>query len=88
MEKRTNDYLCNLQNRTKWYFEKCNVNIGDLVIIKEDNIAVYNWLLGRKMEVFLGKNSKIRVVCVTIQKGIFERLVTKIFFYHPYKTEY
>ncbi|GFW11344.1 uncharacterized protein TNCV_3808641 [Trichonephila clavipes] len=32
------DYLSNLQQRTKWYWEKGNVAIDDMVLIVEDNI--------------------------------------------------
>ncbi|GBN75297.1 hypothetical protein AVEN_219110-1 [Araneus ventricosus] len=39
----SNDYLCNLQQRGKWFFDKNIVRIGDLVIIKEDNMAVCHW---------------------------------------------
>ncbi|GFT12616.1 DUF5641 domain-containing protein [Trichonephila clavipes] len=32
------DYLNSLQQRNKWHFEKKNAKIGDMVIIKEDNL--------------------------------------------------
>ncbi|GBO27480.1 hypothetical protein AVEN_259524-1 [Araneus ventricosus] len=37
------NYLNNLQQRHKWMFKKDNVKIGDMVLIKEDNVPVSNW---------------------------------------------
>ncbi|GBM85144.1 hypothetical protein AVEN_85619-1, partial [Araneus ventricosus] len=74
----SNDYLCNLQQRGKWFFDKNNVRIGDLVIIKEDNMAVCNWPLGRIVELFPGNDNKIRVVGVKTQKGFFKRPISKV----------
>ena len=74
----TNDYLCNLQNRTKKYFEKSNVNIGDLTIIEEGNMVACNWPLGRIMNLFPRKYNEMRVVFIKTQKSIFKRHVTKI----------
>ncbi|GFV00722.1 integrase catalytic domain-containing protein [Trichonephila clavipes] len=69
----SNNYLSTLQNRNKWYFEKNNVKIHDMVILKEDNLPVCNWPLGRILEVYHGKDNKIRVVLVKTKNGIFKR---------------
>ncbi|GFV68112.1 integrase catalytic domain-containing protein [Trichonephila clavipes] len=60
----SNNYLSNLQQRSKWKFEKDNARVGDLVLIKEDNLAVNKWLMGRLIEVFPGKDNRIRVVTI------------------------
>ncbi|GFX55377.1 integrase catalytic domain-containing protein [Trichonephila clavipes] len=39
--------------RSEWKFEKDNARVGDLVLIKEDNLAVNKWLMGRLIEVFM-----------------------------------
>ncbi|GBM74392.1 hypothetical protein AVEN_203855-1 [Araneus ventricosus] len=41
------DYLNHLQQKNNWYFQKDNINIGTLVIVKEDNVPLNFWLLGR-----------------------------------------
>lgn len=74
----SNNYLSTLQNRTKWYFEKNNVKVNDMVILKEENLAVCNWLLGRILDVYYGKDNKIRVVLVKTKNGVFKRPVTKL----------
>ncbi|GFX01937.1 DUF5641 domain-containing protein [Trichonephila clavipes] len=67
------DYLNSLQQRNKWHFEKKNAKIGDMVIIKEDNLPSCQWSLGRINNIYPGKDSKVRVVEVKTTRG----LVTK-----------
>ncbi|GFW72266.1 integrase catalytic domain-containing protein [Trichonephila clavipes] len=74
----SNNYLSNLQQRSKWKFEKDNARVGDLVLIKEDNLAVNKWLMGRLIEVFPGKDNRIRVVTITTQHGVVKRPISKI----------
>ncbi|GFS88981.1 uncharacterized protein TNCV_3578091 [Trichonephila clavipes] len=58
-----------LYQRSKWQFEKDNARVGDLVLIKEDNLAVNKWLMGKLIEVFPGKDNRIRVVTIKTQHG-------------------
>lgn len=41
------DYLSHLQQRTKWYFSKDNIEKDTIVIVKEDNMPPCSWLLGK-----------------------------------------
>lgn len=63
-------------------FEKDNIQMNDLVIIKEDNIAIFSWPLGRIAELFPGNDEKIRVESVKTQRGIFKTPFTKICLLH------
>ncbi|GFX50247.1 uncharacterized protein TNCV_2782691 [Trichonephila clavipes] len=56
------DYLNSLQQRNKWHFEKKNAKIGDMVILKEDNLPSCQWSLDRINNIYPGKDSKVRVV--------------------------
>ncbi|GFY34970.1 integrase catalytic domain-containing protein [Trichonephila clavipes] len=67
------DYLNSLQQRNKWHFEKNNAKIGDMVIIKDDNLPSCQWSLGRINNIYPGKDSKVRVVEVKTTRGIFKR---------------
>ncbi|GFY15733.1 uncharacterized protein TNCV_1283781 [Trichonephila clavipes] len=49
------DYLSNLQNRTKWKSPNHNIKVGEIVIIKEDNIPPATWPLGKVIETHPGK---------------------------------
>ncbi|GFU32829.1 integrase catalytic domain-containing protein [Trichonephila clavipes] len=66
------DYLNSLQQRNKWHFEKKNAKIGDMVIIKEDNLPSCQWSLGRINNIYPGKDSKVRVVEVKTTRGCFK----------------
>ncbi|GFX62289.1 pro-Pol polyprotein [Trichonephila clavipes] len=48
------DYLNNLQERHKWKFNKNNVSVGTLVLIKDENLPSTKWSTGRITEIFPG----------------------------------
>ncbi|GFU13298.1 pro-Pol polyprotein [Trichonephila clavipes] len=56
------DYLNNLQERHKWKFNKNNVSVGTLVLIKDENLPSTKWSTGRITEIFPGTDGKVRVV--------------------------
>ncbi|GFV26224.1 integrase catalytic domain-containing protein [Trichonephila clavipes] len=56
--------------RSKWKFEKDNARVGDLVLIKEDNLAVNKWLMGRLIEFFSDKGESARQVA-EIANGVY-----------------
>ncbi|GBN84452.1 hypothetical protein AVEN_34471-1 [Araneus ventricosus] len=72
------NYLNNLQQRHRWLFEKNNLKIGDMVLIKEDNIPVSNWPLGRIVKLYPGKDNIIRVVDIKTKSAIFKRSVSRL----------
>jgi hypothetical protein len=61
------EYLHTLQQRTKWKIEHENLKIGEIVIIKEDNLSPQKWLLGRITHP--GKDNKIRVATVRAKRN-------------------
>ncbi|KFM63798.1 hypothetical protein X975_18993, partial [Stegodyphus mimosarum] len=54
----SNNYLSTLQQRNKWYYEKNNVEVGNMVILREDNALVGYGPLGRIIETLAGKDNK------------------------------
>ncbi|GBO43773.1 hypothetical protein AVEN_79693-1 [Araneus ventricosus] len=72
------NYLNNLQQRLKWMFKKDNIKIGDMVLIKEDNVPVSNWPLGHVVKLYPGKDNIIRVVDIKTKTGIFKRSVSRL----------
>ena len=77
-KKWRHSYLNNLQQRNKWLVTKKNVKNGDMVLVKEDNLPVNTWLMGRITEVFPGSDGLVRVVLVKTKKGNFKRPISKI----------
>ncbi|XP_055604591.1 uncharacterized protein LOC129752834 [Uranotaenia lowii] len=73
-----NQYLSNLQNRTRWIVKRKNVAPGMMVLLKEDNIPPLKWPLGRIDEVFFGRDGNVRVVNVRTKDGMFNRGISKV----------
>ncbi|GFU18668.1 hypothetical protein TNCV_1352511 [Trichonephila clavipes] len=67
-----------LQQEIQNCITRYNARVGDLVLIKEDNLAVNKWLMGRLIEVFPGKDNRIRVVTIKTQHGVVKRPISKI----------
>ncbi|XP_070074086.1 uncharacterized protein [Drosophila takahashii] len=48
-------YLKELHKRNKWQFPTRNIQIDDMVVVKEDNLPSNEWRLGRIVSVFPGR---------------------------------
>lgn len=71
-------YVNQLQVRNKWCTTKPEININDLVMIKEDSLPATKWMLGRVIEKHPGDDGKTRVVTVKTAKNVIKRTITKI----------
>lgn len=80
-------YILELQNRAKWTQSNENIKIGDLVIVKNEELPSCRWPLARVVETHAGADGLIRVVTVQINeqlpKGgvkphLFKRTIAKI----------
>lgn len=67
-----------MQQRSKWRNNKTNLEIGSLVLIKEDHLPPGKWMLGRIVEVHPGADSIVRVVSIKTQRGVIKRSLSKI----------
>ncbi|XP_075154313.1 uncharacterized protein LOC142227952 [Haematobia irritans] len=72
------DYVLSLQEKSKWYKSESNLKIGSLVIVHEDNTPPQRWILARVIQLFPGRDGKVRVVEVKTKNGILKRAVHKI----------
>lgn len=73
------EYLPQLQTRGKWTKPSRKIMIGDLAILKSDNIIVMKWTMVRIVDLHPGKDGVIRVVSVQTSNGtILKRPVVKI----------
>ncbi|GFS71380.1 transposable element Tcb2 transposase [Trichonephila clavipes] len=74
------DYLNNLQQRNNWQFHKDNVKLNTMVIIKDGNLPVNKWSLGRITKLVPGTDGKVRVVEIKTNKGNIKRSIGKFRF--------
>nr|XP_041630542.1 uncharacterized protein LOC121501974 [Drosophila kikkawai] len=72
------EYLKELHKRTKWQVPTRNLEVGEMVIIKDDNLPSNEWRLGRIDSVFPGPDGHVRVVNIRTARGIVKRPVAKV----------
>ena len=73
------EYIHTLQPRGKWVKEAPNLKVGTLVLIKDDNLPPLQWKLGRVLDVYPGKDKRVRVASVKTVSGTYERPVLKLY---------
>ncbi|XP_049870067.1 uncharacterized protein LOC126369610 [Pectinophora gossypiella] len=62
-------YLNTLQNRGKWCDPMPNVCVGNLVLMREPNSPPLVWPMARVVEVFPGKDGKVRALTLKTADG-------------------
>ena len=60
------EYLQNLQSPAKWVETRRDIQIGDIVIVKEDSLPRNKWSLARVEEVFRDHDDHVRRVKLAI----------------------
>ncbi|XP_030752247.1 uncharacterized protein LOC115879487 [Sitophilus oryzae] len=76
--KWSKDYLNLLQNRPKWLYPSPNLQVNDIVFLKEINTKPLDWPLARVLEIIPSKDGNVRLVKVKSKNGILTRNVTKL----------
>ncbi|CAK1587336.1 unnamed protein product [Parnassius mnemosyne] len=71
------DYLQTLQQRYKWQRVVRSPSIGDIVIIKEEDLPPCKWLLGKIITLHPGSDKLVQVVSVRC-KGMLKRPLSKL----------
>ena len=72
------EYLPELQRRQKWNEETVNINVGDLVLILDENLARGSWPLGLVMETNVGKDGLVRSARIKTKTSQVVRPITKL----------
>ncbi|XP_050507556.1 uncharacterized protein LOC126885173 [Diabrotica virgifera virgifera] len=77
-ERWSKEYLQTLHQRAKWNSPSPNVQLGTLVVIRQNNIPPLQWPLGRIIEVHPGSDGIVRVATVKTNSGIYKRSIVKL----------
>lgn len=73
------EYLQSLQERAKWHVNKGRqLEINQLVLLKQQGLSPLQWLLGRVQEVHTSADGNVRSATVKTASGILTRPLTKI----------
>lgn len=73
-----NEYICTLQQRQKWQNKNKEFAIGDIVLIKSENLPPGKWALGRIVDKHPGTDGVTRVYSVKSKDSIVRRIVNKL----------
>lgn len=73
-----NEVLSTMQIRTKWQDKQPNLNVNDLVIIKDDRFPINQWPLGRVVDLHTGADDLVRAVTIKTSHGMLKRPITKL----------
>lgn len=69
--------------RKKWNAEKRNVRIDDVVIVQDPNAVRGKWTIGRVINVYPGKDGRVRNVKLKTPTTEYQRPITKIVVIYP-----
>lgn len=72
------EYLSRLQQRPKWLSSKVEFEIGDIVLIKTENLPPGKWSLGGVTAKHPGPDGSTRVYSVKSGSNVVKRCVTKL----------
>lgn len=72
------EYLTSLQNRPKWQQAQRDLQLNDLVLVKDPNLPPGKWVMGRVINIHPGKDGRVRVVTLKTAIGNFIRPIHKL----------
>jgi hypothetical protein len=72
------DYLDSLKRCSKWHKRSTNLQVGDVVILREDNVVPAQWPMARVVITHKGDDDLVRVVTVKTSSGTYKRPVHKV----------
>jgi hypothetical protein len=72
------DYLHGLQQRQKWMRTSHSPQVGDIVLLKEDNLSPLLWPTAVITDTHPGRDHRVRVVTVKTCSGTFKRPISKM----------
>ncbi|XP_063363566.1 uncharacterized protein LOC134652324 [Cydia amplana] len=77
-ERWRREFMAELQQRVKWKTNQRGIQIGDLVLLKEDNLMPLQWRMGRVIHLYNGPDGVCRVADILTEKGPIKRAVNKM----------
>jgi hypothetical protein len=72
------EYLTRLQQRMKWNRITKELDIGDLVLVKDQRLPPGNWPMGRIVEKHSGPDGLTRTYDIKTISGVMQRPITKL----------
>ena len=74
-----NDYITQLPKIIPNFHDKCKIQPGSVVLIKEENLPRLHWPLGLVQEVHTSSDGLVRSVTLKTARGIFKRPIQNLY---------
>lgn len=72
------EYLCELYKRSKWKLTQPDLQLNDLVVMRQEGTCPNEWRLGRVIKVYHGRDNRVRVVDLKTKAGVITRPIHKL----------
>ncbi|XP_026331507.1 uncharacterized protein LOC113238871 [Hyposmocoma kahamanoa] len=72
------EYVCELQQRYKWRARHRDLQLGELVLIKNESLQPLHWRMGRVSKMYPGPDGIPRVADIATSRGIIRRALNRI----------
>lgn len=72
------EYLSLTQQRSRWKSDPPQIQTGQLVIVKDDNLPPLKWTTARVVAVHPGNDGRIRVATIRTHSGNYKRAVNRL----------
>lgn len=73
-----NEYVSELQKRQKWNKSRGQLQLGEMVLVKDDRVPPNQWLLGRVTRLYPGSDGVTRVADVLTTTGTLRRAFNRL----------
>ena len=74
----TREYLPELQKRARWEKPSRDLSVGDLVLVMDNALPRNEWMMGRVIETYKGRDDRVRSVKVKTKKSDLVRPIAKV----------
>ena len=72
------NFLPSLQLRNKWWKDRSNIEVGDLVLVIDPDIKRGCWNMGKVLKVYPDDDGRVRSVKVKTVNGQYDRPITRL----------
>lgn len=72
------EYINTLHQRAKWHEPSNNINVGDIVLLKNEQLPSYKWPIAKIIELYPDTDGKVRQVSLKTSSSIFKRSVRQL----------
>lgn len=74
----SHEYISELQQRSRWKKNQGSLQVGQLVLVKDNNIPPMKWRLGRVVDMRPGRDGISRVAAIKTADGVLSRALNRL----------